>query len=110
MENGGHEPEPPQNGRKLDWPTLVLIAVTGGGNFLANQQSKSQLSYEQQEALVRIRELHAGMEDFENRQKLELEQLRQVMENQQRMLENQAQFLKELQQNDEKILNGLKKP
>lgn len=88
------------NGRKpLDWPTMVLILITGGGNFLANQQSKSQLSYEQQEALVRIRELHAGMEDFETRQKLELEQLKQIINGQQRILET-----------DQQILNGLKKP
>jgi hypothetical protein len=84
------------NGRKLDWPTLALIAITGGGNFLANQQGKNQLSYEQQEALVKIRDLHQGLEEFEVRQKQELEQLGQALKNQQQMLANQQQILEEI--------------
>jgi hypothetical protein len=78
------------NGKKpLDWPTLVLILVTGGGNFLAGQQGKNALSYEQQEAMAKIRDLHAELNTSQSRQL-------KMLENQERILENDTVLLKEL--------------
>jgi hypothetical protein len=97
MENGPTSPTGNSGKLKnLDWPTLVLILVTGGGNFIANQNSKSQLSYEQQEALGKIRELHQSMDDFEARQKQTLDGIGQALKNQAQMLDNQKQMLEEL--------------
>jgi hypothetical protein len=73
----------------LDWPTLVLILVTGGGNFLANQQGRNQLSYEQQEAIAKIREIHGDLEHFETGMKTSLT-------NQNKMMETDAALLNEI--------------
>ena len=88
-ENGSGSSNTGNSKKPLDWPTLVLILVTGGGNFLAGQQGKNALSYEQQEAIAKIRDLHAELETSQNRQL-------KVLENQQRILENDAVLLKEL--------------
>jgi len=80
------------NGKKaLDWPTLVLILVTGGGNFIANQQGKNQLSYEQQEAIAKVREIHGDLDKFETGMKSSLA-------NQAHLLENDSALLKEVHQ------------
>jgi uncharacterized protein HemX len=73
------------NGKVLNWPTLVLVLVTGAGNWFTTQNQTRSLSYEQQEALSKIRELHRGLEEFQTRQKQELE-----------LLTRQAEMLKEL--------------
>jgi hypothetical protein len=81
---------------KLDWPTLVLIALTGGGNFLANQQGKSQLSYEQQEAIAKIREIHTELDKFERGMETSLNNQSQLLNNQTLMLQDQAELLAEM--------------
>jgi hypothetical protein len=53
------------NGKQLNWPTVVLVLATGAGNFFATNQGKQQLSYEQQEALSKIREIHETLDSFE---------------------------------------------
>lgn len=84
MENGGNA-----NAKKpLDWPTLILILVTGGGNFLAGQQGKQQLSYEQQEAIAKVREIHADLDKFEAGMK-------QSLENQNKLMASDSALLRE---------------
>ena len=61
----------PRNGtlaalEDLNWPTLTLLLLTGGGNLLLTQNKSTQLSYEQQEAIAKIREIHQNLDDFEH--------------------------------------------
>jgi hypothetical protein len=89
--------EEPVKKNGISWPMVVLIMATGGGNFLATQQKGNALSDEQQEGLRRIREVHAALEQFEERQKEELDKLNAALQNQTDMLNNQQQMLQHLQ-------------
>lgn len=57
---------------------LALILLTGGGNILATHQSTGQLSAEQHEVFGKIRELHRMIDEFEDRQKQELQLLNEL--------------------------------
>jgi hypothetical protein len=93
-------PTPADNHRNhskgLDWPTLILILVTGGGNFFATSKNSSERQFEQEQALRQIRELHASLDDFESRQKEELTRIAEVLKNQTTLLDNQTRALEEL--------------
>ena len=92
-----HSP-PNSNGQgALNWPTLILVLLTGGSNIVATAQKASQLSYEQHEAIQKIRELHQNLDGFEDRQKAELDAINTGLRNQQQMLENQKRALEQLQ-------------
>ena len=82
--------------KTLNWPTLLLILVTGGGNFIANQQGKTQLSYEQQEAIAKIREIHGDLDNFETGMKSSLNNQNAIMLSQTKLLENDSALLKEV--------------
>jgi hypothetical protein len=84
------------NSKKLDWPTLVLILITGGGNFIMGQKGRNELGYEQQEAISKIRDLHDYLNESQTRQ------LR-MLENQQKILENDTALLKELHSTAERL-------
>lgn len=77
----------PNGLKQLNWPTVVLILVTGGGNFLAGQQGRYQLSYEQQEAITKVREIHQELDDFESGIKASLNNQTQILKNQTLILE-----------------------
>ena len=77
-----------QQFKDLNWPTVILLLLSGGANFLVTDHGNRELSYEQQEALGKIRELHAAIDDFEQRQK-------HTLENQTAMMRNDAELLKE---------------
>ena len=80
------------NGMKqLNWPTVILILVSGGGNWLATQHGNTTISFEQQESIRNIRELHAELDDFKKWQK-------QAGDNQQQMMQNDANLLGEVLQ------------
>ena len=66
------------NGGKLSWPTVVLIIATGGANLLQTHQGNAGLSFEQREALDKIRQIHSQLDDFERRQTEELELLKRL--------------------------------
>jgi len=80
----------------LNWPTVVLIIASGGGNWLATQHSGAELGAEQQQAIRQIRELHGTVDDFEGRQKQELDRMNELLRNQATMLQNQQAMLTEL--------------
>ena len=79
-----------KNGQ-LNWPTVVLILATGAGNLLTTQHGNVSISAEQQEALRKIRELHQGLDEFEDRQK-------KALENQNAMMRNDTELLNEVHQ------------
>jgi hypothetical protein len=80
----------------LNWPTVVLIIASGGGNWLATQHSGAALGAEQQQAIRQIRELHGAVDDFEGRQKQELDRMNELLRNQDTMLQNQQAILSQL--------------
>ena len=80
----------------LNWPTVVLIIASGGGNWLATQYSGATLGAETQQAVRQIRELHGAVDDFEGRQKQELDRMNELLKNQATLLQNQQTILSEL--------------
>jgi len=78
------------NGLKgLNWPTVVMILASGAGNLFVTQHSGSQLSYEQQEGLRNIRELHSELDDFKRWQT-------QAGKNQEDLMRSDSQILREI--------------
>jgi len=75
---------------------VALIVATGGGNWLATQHGNVTISAEQQEALRKIRELHQGLDEFENRQKQALENQNIIMRNDTRLLDEIHQIVQRL--------------
>jgi hypothetical protein len=84
--------------KDLNWPTLILILVTGGGNFFATAQNSKQVSEDTYRALGQIRDLHDALDEFETRQKKILEGIGQSLNNQTTILANQNKVLEELKQ------------
>src|SRR5215475_3282388 len=76
---------------QLNWPTVVLVLATGAGNLLTTQHGNVSISAEQQEALRKIRELHQGLDEFEDRQK-------KALENQNAMMRNDSELLNQIHQ------------
>jgi hypothetical protein len=81
---------------KDNWVALVAIILTGGGNFFATSQNSQQRQYDVQRVVSQINDLHNALDDFEKRQKLQLEDLEIVLKNQSKMLENQNAMITEL--------------
>jgi hypothetical protein len=59
----------------LNWPTVVLIAITGGTNFLATKDNGGQIQYQREVVVRQVADLHNALDDFEKRQK-------QILDNQ----------------------------
>jgi hypothetical protein len=57
----------------LNWPTVVLIAITGGTNFLATKDNGGQIQYQREVVVRQVADLHNALDDFEKRQKLLLD-------------------------------------
>jgi hypothetical protein len=79
--------------KNLNWPTLILILVTSGGNSFVTTQNSQQRGYEIQRALHEIHEIHQAMDGFEERQKENLERAIASLSNQASMLKNQTDIL-----------------
>lgn len=73
---------------QLNLPTLLLIAVTGGGNLLATKQTGDE---GRAEAIRQIRDLHNALDEFEKRQKT-------VLDNQEQILRNDSTILQILRE------------
>jgi hypothetical protein len=64
----------------LNWPTVVLIAITGGTNFLATKDNGGQIQYQREVVVRQVADLHNALDDFEKRQKLILDNQNKLME------------------------------
>jgi len=73
----------------LNWPTVVMILASGAGNFFATHQGNTALSFEQQEGLRNIRELHSELDDFKRWQQ-------KAGDNQQQLMANDSHLLSEV--------------
>jgi hypothetical protein len=91
MSNAEESPLPKNNHNPagLNWPTLILILLTGGGNFFAVQKNSSERQFEQERAYKQISELHAALDD-------ELKRIATILKNQETLLQNQERALQEL--------------
>lgn len=65
--------------KNLNWPTVILILITGGGNFLATQQNSSQRQYQVDRAIEQIRDLHGALDETQKRQRLAIEHFETLM-------------------------------
>ena len=67
--------------KQLNWPTVILILLTGGGNFLATQNNSNQRQYQIDRSLDQIRELHQALDQTETRQRQALNHLETLITN-----------------------------
>jgi hypothetical protein len=84
----------------LNWPTLILILITGGSNFFATVRGNLYNRSELDRARQQIREVHDYLAQSTERQKKLLEDVDsslskqiEMLQNQERMLENQSKGL-----------------
>ena len=75
--------------KNLNWPTVALIALTGGGNWFATLQNRGQIDYGREQVIRQVNDLHNSVEDFEKRQK-------SVLENQNAMMRNDTDVLNQI--------------
>jgi hypothetical protein len=59
----------------LNWPTVVLILATSGGNFFAIERERTARHADLERAFRQIGELHDAMDDSEKHQKQGLDGL-----------------------------------
>lgn len=74
---------------QLNLPTLALILLTGGGNWFATERGTADRDSQFQQAFRQLRDVHDALDETDKRQRI-------AMENQQRLLEHDAQLLKEV--------------
>lgn len=74
---------------QLNLPTLALILLTGGGNWFATEKQSTDRDSQFHQAFRQLRDVHEALEETDKRQ-------RAAMDNQQRLLEHDAQLLKEV--------------
>lgn len=89
--------------KNLNWPTVMLIIASGGGNLLFSQHTKQTLTYEQEEALSKIRDLHKAMDNFEDGMKASLNNQAQILNGQTQILDDHKDLLKALENGQEQI-------
>jgi len=76
-------------GGGLNVTTLLLVALTGGGNWVATLQNRTEIDYSRDRVFRQVQDLHDGLEDFEKRQKQVLEGIEASLKNQAQILANQ---------------------
>lgn len=82
--------------KQMNWPTVILVLLTGGGNFFATKQFSGEREYQIQQAVRQIGDLHQAVDDFEKRQKDTVAKVTQALDNQAQVLKNQATELEHL--------------
>jgi hypothetical protein len=80
----------------MNWPTVALIALTGGGNLLSSWQNRSQIDTGREQVIRQVSDLHNSLDDFERRQKQMLDGIHDSLNNQSAMLNNQRDILTQL--------------
>ena len=71
---------------QLNIPTLVAVLAMNGWGIGTTQSTSNQREAQIQEALRKIAILHDNLDDFANRQKQELQNGSQILENQREWL------------------------
>ena len=85
------------NLKTINWPTLILVLLTGGGNLIATNQNSKQRESDAYRAFSQVKDLHEALDEFEKRQKQTLERIDQSLSNQVEMLKNQHEILTQIQ-------------
>jgi hypothetical protein len=62
----------------LNWPTVALIALTGGGNFLLTNQGNNFNKEELERAIRQVKDLHNDIDQTDKRQKAAIEALEKL--------------------------------
>jgi hypothetical protein len=94
---GANITEGQPNGKlALNWPTVILILLTGGGNFLATNRAEQTSTTEMERARNEVHQIHQSVDDFEKGMKASFENQNRILANQTRMLETQQSILSEL--------------
>ena len=89
--------------KNLNWPTVVLIALTGGGNWFATLENRGQIDYTRERVFRQVQDLHDSISEFEKRQKEMLSGIESSLKNQTQILDNQNKTM----QSDTKMLEQL---
>jgi hypothetical protein len=85
-ENGTKIAAAAQSLKDLNWPTVVLIAISGGTNFFATQQNSAERQYQEDVAIRKVSELHDALEETDKRQRTALDNQRQLLEHDSKLL------------------------
>lgn len=91
--------------QNMNWPTVALIALTGGGNWFATLENRNQIDYSRDRVFRQVQDLHDSLEEFEKRQKQMLEGLETSLKNQTQLLAGQNKAM----ESDTKILEQLQR-
>jgi len=90
-------PVPSANGLKqLNWPTVALILLTGGGNWLATNRAEHTNTLEMERARNEVHQIHASLDDFEKYMKVSFDNQNKILEGQTHLLQVQNSILSEL--------------
>lgn len=90
---------------KLDLPTLLMVLLMGGGNFLATKEDGKLTREEALQVTREVHALHAALGDFEARQKDTTTRLTVILEGQNKQMDNQTRML----ENQERVLTELRR-
>jgi hypothetical protein len=97
--------------------TLVLVGISGLTSFFQTSQVGEQGRREQERAIHEIHQLYEKVDEFERRQRQSLEIQQQIMDsnnrqlqNQTAMLSNQESVLRVLRDNQQRYLRSLIPP
>ena len=82
--------------------TLALVAISGLTSFFQTSQVGEEGKRDRDKAIEEIHHLYARVDDFERRQKQNLEIQHQIMDSNSRQMQNQTQML----QNQNGMLNN----
>lgn len=82
---------------QLDLPTLLMVMLMGGGNFLVTKEDGRLTRDEAIRVSKEVHELYDALSRFETRQKSTAGNVSQTLENQAQQLKNQVQLLENQQ-------------
>jgi len=80
----------------LNWPMVVLILATGGGNLLATRQAEQVNTSEMERARNEVHQIHDSLDDFEKYMKISFDNQNKILEGQTHLLQVQNSILSEL--------------
>jgi hypothetical protein len=66
--------------KTLNWPTVILILVSGGTNWFATHQNSGSIDYGREQVIRQVNDLHSVLDDFEKRQGQALENQKAIID------------------------------